>query len=111
MKGNSMERDIYDSLRLTATTCEKIADVLNAIAECLEKVTACLMDLIEEIKRQPLKMILQKLRPDYKDKCKIRWLDINRHTRIKPGTVSHIQFIHLTWWTVTGNNKLFSGLI
>lgn len=71
-----MEHDIYDSLRLTATTCEKIADVLNAIAECFEKVTACLMDLIEEIKRQPLKMILQKLRPDYKDKCKIRWLDI-----------------------------------
>ena len=71
-----MEHDIYDSLRLTATTCEKIADVLNAIAECLEKVTACLMDLFEEIKRQPLKMILQKLRPDYKDKCKIRWLDI-----------------------------------
>lgn len=71
-----MEHDIYDSLRLTATTCEKIADVLNAIAECFEKVTACLMDLIEEIKRRPLKMILQKLRPDYKDKCKIRWLDI-----------------------------------
>lgn len=71
-----MEHDIYDSLRLTATTCEKIADVLNVIAECFEKVTACLMDLIEEIKRQPLKMILQKLRPDYKDKCKIRWLDI-----------------------------------
>ena len=71
-----MEHDIYDSLRLTATTCEKIADVLNAIAECFEKVTACLMDLIEEIKRQPLNMILQKLRPDYKDKCKIRWLDI-----------------------------------
>lgn len=71
-----MEHDIYDSLRLTATTCEKIADVLNTIAECFEKVTACLMDLIEEIKRQPLKTILQKLRPDYKDKCKIRWLDI-----------------------------------
>ena len=65
-----MEHDIYDSLRLTATTCEKIADVLNTIAECFEKVTACL------IKRQSLKMILQKLRPDYKDKCKIRWLDI-----------------------------------
>lgn len=62
-----MEHDIYDSLRLTATTCEKIADVLNAIAECFEKVTACLMGLIEEIKR---------LRPNYKDKCKIRWLDI-----------------------------------
>lgn len=71
-----MEHDIYDSLRFIATTCEKIADVLNAIAECFEKVTACLMDLIEEIKRQPLKIILQKLRPDYKDKCKIRWLDI-----------------------------------
>ena len=67
------KRDIYDSLRLTA---EKIADALNAIAEWCEKVTAHLMDLIEEIKGQPLKMILQKLRPDYKDKCKIRWLDI-----------------------------------
>lgn len=64
-----MEHDIYDSLRLTATTCEKIADVLNAIAECFEKVTACLMDLIEEIKRQPLKMILQKLRPDHGHLC------------------------------------------
>lgn len=71
-----MEHDIWDSLRLAATTCEEIADVLNAIAECCEKVTLYLMDLIEEIKRQPLKMILQKLRPDYKDKCKIRWLDI-----------------------------------
>lgn len=28
-----MERDIWDFLRLTATTCEEIADVLNAIAE------------------------------------------------------------------------------
>jgi Cdc6-like AAA superfamily ATPase len=96
-----MEHDIYDSLRLAATICEKFADVLNAIAECCEKVTACFMDLFEENKsmlsrlvnsdesrqqevldicmtrpRQPLKMILQKLRPDYKDKCKIRWLDI-----------------------------------
>ena len=33
-----MEHDIYDSLRLTATTCEKIADVLNAIAECFKLV-------------------------------------------------------------------------
>lgn len=71
-----MEHDIYDSFGLAATSCEEIADILNTIAECCEKVTACLMDLIEEIKRQPLKMILQKLRPDYKDKCKIRWLDI-----------------------------------
>ena len=96
-----MEHDIYDSLRRTATTCEQLADVLNAIAECCEKVTAYFMDLFEEIKsmlsrlvnsdesrqqevldicmtrpRQSLKMILQKLRPDYKDKCKIRWLNI-----------------------------------
>jgi len=60
-----MEHDIYDSLRRTATFYEQLADALNAIA-----------DLFEEIKGQPLKMILQKLRPDYKDKCKIRWLDI-----------------------------------
>lgn len=71
-----MEHDIYGSLRLTATTFEKIADVLNAIAECCEKATAYLMDLLGEIKEQSLKTILQKLRPDYKDKCKIRWLDI-----------------------------------
>lgn len=71
------KRDIYDSLRLTtATICEELADVSNAIAECFDKVTAYFMDLIEKIKGQPLKMILQKLRPDYKDKCKIRWLDI-----------------------------------
>lgn len=71
-----MEHDIYDSLRRTATISEKLADVINAISECSEKVTACFMDLFEEIKGQPLKMILQKLRPDYKDKCKIRWLNI-----------------------------------
>ena len=71
-----MEHDIHDSLRHTATFCEQLADALNAIAEWCEKVTAHLMDLFEEIKGQPLKMILQKLRPDYKDKCKIRWLDI-----------------------------------
>ena len=71
-----MEHDIYDFLRLAATISEKLADVVNAISECSEKVTACFMDLFEEIKSQPLKMILQKLRPDYKDKCKIRWLDI-----------------------------------
>ena len=45
-----MEHDIYDSLRRTATTCEQLADVLNAIAECCEKVTAYFMDLLEEIK-------------------------------------------------------------
>lgn len=76
MRGNFMEHNIYDFSRLAATIHEKLADVLNAIAECSEKVTACFMDLFEEIKRWPLKMILQKLRPDYKDKCKIRWLDI-----------------------------------
>lgn len=71
-----MENDIYDSLGHTATFCEQLADALNAIAEWCEKVTAYLIDLFEEIKGQPLKMILHKLRPDYKDKCKIRWLDI-----------------------------------
>ena len=70
------KHDIYDSLRHTVTFCEQLADALNAIAEWCEKVTAHLMDLFEEIKGQPLEMILQKLRPDYKDKCKIRWLDI-----------------------------------
>jgi len=70
------KRDIYDFLRLAATIREELADVVNAIAECFEKVKACLMDLTEEIERQSWKMILQKLRPDYKDKCKIRWLDI-----------------------------------
>ena len=81
-----MENDICDFLRLTVTISEKLADVINAISECSEKVTACFMDLFEEIKGQPLKMILQKLRPlkmilqklrpDYEDKCKIRWLNI-----------------------------------
>ena len=67
-----MEHDIYDFLRLAATISEKLADVVNAISECSEKVTACFMDLFEEIKRQPLKMILQKLRPDYKDMLSIK---------------------------------------
>lgn len=71
-----MEHDIYDSSRHTATFCEQLADALNAIAEWCEKVTAHLMDLFEEIKGLESKIIPQKLRPDYKDKCKIRWLDI-----------------------------------
>ena len=45
-----MEHDIYDFLRLAATISEKLADVVNAISECSEKVTACFMDLFEEIK-------------------------------------------------------------
>lgn len=60
----------------TGAKCEQISDILNAIGECFEKVKACLMDLTEEIERQSWKMILQKLRPNYEDKCKIRWLDI-----------------------------------
>lgn len=48
-----MEHDIYDSLRLTATICEQLADALNAIAEWCEKVMPHLMDLFEEIKGQP----------------------------------------------------------
>lgn len=70
------KHDIYDPLRLTATTWEKIADVLNAIGEYFEKVTTRLSDLIDEVNRQLLKIIPQKLRPNYEDKCKIRWLDI-----------------------------------
>ena len=31
------KRDIYDFLRFAATISEKLADVLNAIAECSEK--------------------------------------------------------------------------
>lgn len=66
----------YDSLRFTTTICEELEDVLNAIAEYFEKVTTRLIDLIDEVKRQLLKIIPQKLRPNYEDKCKIRWLDI-----------------------------------
>ena len=70
------KHDIYDFLRLAATIREKLADVVNAIAECCEKVTTCLIDLIDKVKSQLLKIIPQKLRPNYEDKCKIRWLDI-----------------------------------
>ena len=66
----------YDSLRFTATICEELEDVLNAIGEYFEKVTTRLRDLIDEVNRQLLKIIPQKLRPNYEDKCKIRWLDI-----------------------------------
>lgn len=51
MRGNFMENDIYDSLRHTATICEQLADVLNAVAEWCEKVTAYFTDLFEKIKR------------------------------------------------------------
>lgn len=50
-----MENDVYELLRASGITYEKIAEIFE------EKLS---------------KLAPKKLRPNYKDKCKIRWLDI-----------------------------------
>ena len=76
-----MENDICDLARAVAVGFERISEALNALAEACEKVFACAKDLFGDIEEQlskpvPKKLRPKKLRPDYKDKCKIRWLDI-----------------------------------
>lgn len=71
-----MENDICDLLRAAAIVSEKIAEVSNALAEACEKICAWAKDLFGAIEEQLSKPVLKKLRPNYKDKCKIRWLDI-----------------------------------
>lgn len=73
-----MENDICELLllRAAAIICEKVAEVSNALAEACEKIGALVGDLLEDTEEQLSKPVLKKLRPDYKDKCKIRWLDI-----------------------------------
>lgn len=60
-----MESDICGMMRA-------MAEVLNALAEVCEKILDCIKDLAEKLEGQTDR----KLRPDYKDRCKIRWLDI-----------------------------------
>lgn len=71
-----MENDICELLRAAAIVCEKIDEVFNALAEVCEKIGTWAKDLLEDTEEQLSKPVLKKLRPDYKDKCKIRWLDI-----------------------------------
>jgi hypothetical protein len=71
-----MEHDIYELLRASGITCEKIDEVFNALAEICEKIGAWVEDLLGEIGEKLSKSAPKKLRPNYKDKCKIRWLDI-----------------------------------
>lgn len=76
MRGNFMENDICDLARAVTVSFETIFEAFNALAEACEKFFACATDLFGDIEEQFLKTVLKKLRPDYKDKCKIRWLDI-----------------------------------
>lgn len=71
-----MEHDIYELLRASGITYEKIAEVFNALAKAYEKIGAWTEDLLGEIKEKLSKLAPKKRRPNYKDKCKIRWLDI-----------------------------------
>lgn len=71
-----MENDFCDLLRAAAVDFETISEVLNALAEACEKILAYVKDLFGEVEEQLSKSAPKKLRPDYKDKCKIRWLDI-----------------------------------
>ena len=68
-----MENDICDLARAVTVGFETIFEAFNALAEACEKFFACATDLFGDIEEQFSK---KKLRPDYKDKCKIRWLDI-----------------------------------
>lgn len=71
-----MENDICDLLRAAAIVSEKIDEVFNALAEVCEEIVARVKDLFGEVGEKPSKSAPKKLRPNYKDKCKIRWLDI-----------------------------------
>lgn len=71
-----METDICDLLRAAAIGFEKIAEILDAFAEACEEIVAWVKDLFGEVEEQPSKSAPKKLRPNYKDKCKIRWLDV-----------------------------------
>lgn len=71
-----MEHDIYELLMASGITYEKIAEVFNALAEVCEKIGAWAEDLLGVIEEKLSKLAPKKLRPNYKDKCKIRWLDI-----------------------------------
>ena len=55
---------------------EEIKSMLSSLVNSDESRQQEVLDICMTRPRQSLKMILQKLRPDYKDKCKIRWLDI-----------------------------------
>lgn len=71
-----MENDICDLLRAAAIVSEKIDEVFNALTEACEEIVARVKDLFGEVGEQLSKSAPKKLRPNYKDKCKIRWLDI-----------------------------------
>lgn len=71
-----MENDICDLARAVTVGFETIFEAFNALAEACEKFFACATDLFGDIEEQFSKAVLKKLRPDHKDKCKIRWLDI-----------------------------------
>lgn len=71
-----MENDIYDLVRAVVVGFEKMAEALNTLAEAWEKIFACAKDSFGEVEEQLSKSAPKKLRPNYKDKCKIRWLDI-----------------------------------
>lgn len=71
-----MENDFCDLLGAVGVDFETISEVLNALTEACEKFFACVKDLFGEVEEQLSKSAPKKLRPNYKDKCKIRWLDI-----------------------------------
>lgn len=71
-----MENDIYDLLGAVGIDFKKIAEVLNALAEACEEIIARGKDIFGEVEEQFSRSAPKKLRPNYKDKCKIRWLDI-----------------------------------
>lgn len=71
-----MEHDICNAMQAAAVSFEKIAEALNALAEACEKIITYVGDLFGDVEEQLSKSALKKLRPNYKDKCKIRWLDI-----------------------------------
>lgn len=64
------------AMRAAAVSFEKISEAFNALAEAYEEIAARIKDLFGEVEKLLLKPVLKKLRPDYKDKCKIQWLDI-----------------------------------
>ena len=80
-----MEDSFIELVDLSVTVVKQLAEMFNELAtlcaECAKNIEnfASSLQLPDEVEVTPLlprKAVRKKPRPDYKAKCKIRWLDI-----------------------------------
>lgn len=80
-----MESSFIELVDLSVTAVKQWAEMFNELAtlcaECVKNIenfasSLQLLDEVEVSSLLPKKAVHRKPRPDYKDKCKIRWLNI-----------------------------------